>query len=121
MNELTDNQMLQGNSPVVPAGVVSLRIFTTSTCLEALAVVSGVGCSKSVWSKCRVSFGSHDGGTSDSTILPGRASDLALLSKGIRRIGLSHSLKRLIFNSNLSLYKQESGNEIASFSACSDI
>ena len=121
MNESTDNQILQANSPVVPAGVKLVRSLTTSTWFESLAVVSGVGCSKSVWSKCRVSFGSHDGGTSDSTILPVRASDLSSLSKGIKRIGLSHSLKRLIFNSNLSLFKQESGNEITSFSARTDI
>ena len=65
MNELTDNQMLQANSPVVPAGVISLRCLTTSIRFESLAVsakqriilvVSGVGFSKSVWSKCRFSL-----------------------------------------------------------------
>ena len=65
MNELTDNQMLQANSPVVPAGVISLRCLTTSIRFESLAVsakqriilvVSGVGFSKSVWSKWRFSL-----------------------------------------------------------------
>ena len=97
MNELTDKQILSANLPVAPARVMSLRSLTTSLWFESLAVVSGVGCSKFVWSIRRVSFGSHDGGTSDSTILPRRASDLSSLSKAIERIGLFHSLKRLIF------------------------
>ena len=100
MNELTD-KMLQSNSPVVPAGVISLRCLTTSIRFESLAlsakqriilVVSGVGFSKSVWSKWKfsfscntISFGSHDGDTSDSTTLPGRVTDLSSLSKGIER------------------------------------
>ena len=65
INELTDNQILQANLPVVPAGVISLRYLTTSIRFESLAatakqriilVVSGVGCSKSVWAKCRFSL-----------------------------------------------------------------
>ena len=96
VNELTDNQMLLANSPVVLAGVMSLRSLPTSVWFESLAVISGVGCSKSAWSKCRISFGSHDGDTGDSTILPGRRSDLPSLSKRIERVRLFHSLKRLI-------------------------
>ena len=88
MNELTDNHILLANSPVVPASVVSPRSLTTSIWFEPLAVVSGVGCSKSVWSKCRISFRSPEGDTSDSAILPGIASDLFSLSKGIERVGL---------------------------------
>ena len=95
MNELTVNQVPQANSPVIRAGVMSLGILTTSTWFKALAVVSGVGCSKFVWSKCRNSFGSHDAGNSKSKILPGRASDLSSLSEGIERIGLFHAFKRL--------------------------
>ena len=103
MNEATDNQILQVNSPVVPAGVISLRCLTTSTRFDSLAVAarqriilvaSGVGCFKSVLFKCRfsfscrtISFGSHDADTSDSTMLPGRASDLSP-SKGIQRAEL---------------------------------
>ena len=95
MNESTDDQILQANSPVVPAGVMLVRCLTTSTWFESLVVVSGVGCSKSIWFKCRVSFGSHDGGISDSTSLPGRVSASSSLSKGIEREGLYHSFKRL--------------------------
>ena len=62
---ITDNQILLANSPVVPAGVISLRCLTTSILFESLAVaarqriilvVSEVGCFKSVLSKCRFSF-----------------------------------------------------------------
>ena len=95
VNELTDNQMLLANSPVVLAGVMSLRSLPTSVWFESLAVISGVGCSKSAWSKRRISLGSHKGDTRDSTILPGR-SDLPSLSKRIERVRLFHSLKRLI-------------------------
>ena len=66
MNELTDNHILLAYSPVVPASVVSPRSLTTSIWFEPLAVVSGVGCSKSVWSKCRISFRLPEGDTSDS-------------------------------------------------------
>ena len=83
VNELTDNQILLGNSPIVLAGVVSIGCLTTSICFASLAVVSRLGCSKFAWSKCRVSFGSHNGDTGDSTILPGRMSDLSSLSKEI--------------------------------------
>ena len=75
--------MLLANSPVVLASVVSLRGLTISLWFASLVVVSGVGCSKSVWSKCRISFGSHNGDTGDSTILPGRINDLCSLSKEI--------------------------------------
>ena len=68
LSELTVNQVPQANSPVIPAVVMSLKILTTSTWFEALAVVSGVGCSKSVWSS---------------------------LPPGIEREGLFHSFKRL--------------------------
>ena len=89
--------------------MISLRCLTTSILLEYLAVsarqrimffVSGVGCFKSVWSNCRfcfswstISFGLHDGDTSDSATLPGRASVLSSLSKGMERVGLFHSFK----------------------------
>ena len=101
ISKLSDNQMLQANSPVVPAGVISLRCLTTSIRFEFLAlsakqriilVVSGVSFSKSVWSKWKfslswstISFGSDDEDTSDSTTLPGRGTDLSSLSKGIKR------------------------------------
>jgi len=45
-----DNQILQANPPVVPAGVILVRSLTTSAWFESLAGVFGVGCSKSVWS-----------------------------------------------------------------------
>ena len=77
------NQTLLANSPVVLARVVSLRGLTKSTWFASLAVVSAVGCSKPVWSKRRISLGSRRGDTSDSTILPGRISDLSSLSKEI--------------------------------------
>ena len=93
------NQIMQVNSPVVPASVISLRCLTTSIRFDSLAVaarqriilaVSGVGCFKSVSFKCRSSFswrtissGSYD--TSDSTMLPGRARELSP-SKEIQRI-----------------------------------
>ena len=51
MNELTDNQILSANSPVVFSGVASPRGLTKSVWLESLAVVSGVGCATSVWFK----------------------------------------------------------------------
>ena len=95
MNELAGNQILLANSPVVPAGKISLGCFKKSIRYESLAVVSGMGCSKSVWSKGRISFGSHDGDTSDLT-LPGRASDLSSLSKETERVELFHSLKGLL-------------------------
>ena len=90
MNESTDNQILPANSPVVFSGVVSLRGLTTSIWLESLIVVSGVACSTSVWSKWRISFGSWDDDTSDSTILPGSSNDLSSLSKETERKGLFH-------------------------------
>ena len=83
MNELTDNQILLANSPIVLASVVSLGGLTTSIWFASLAVVSRVGCSKSAWFKCRISFVSHNNDTGDSTILPGRISDLSSLSKEI--------------------------------------
>ena len=76
MNELTVNQVLQANSPVIPAGVISLRILPKSTCFESLAVVSGVGCSKSVWSS---------------------------FPQGIERERLFHSFKRLSLSLYLPL------------------
>ena len=109
MNELTDNQIRLANSPVVPAGVISLRCLTTSILFEYFAVsarqrimffVPGEGCFKSVWSNCRfcfswstISFGLHDGDTSDSATLRGRASVLSSLSKEMERVGLFHSFK----------------------------
>ena len=117
MNESTDNQMLQANSPVVPAGVISLRCLTTSIRFESLAVsakqriirvVSGVGFSKSVSSNCRfslswstISFGSDDGDASDSTTLPGRVTDLSSLSKGIE-----HS-RNIRYHCNRKLYSEK--------------
>ena len=65
MNESTDNQITLANSPVVPAGVNSLRCLKTSILPESLAVaarqriiffVSGVGFFKSVWSTGRFSL-----------------------------------------------------------------
>ena len=64
MNESTDNQIMLANSPVVPAGVNSLRCLTTSILPKTLALaarqriiffVSGVGFLKSVWSTGRFS------------------------------------------------------------------
>ena len=113
MNELTHNQILQANPPVVPAGMISLRCLTTSIRFESLAVaarqrivlvVSALGFSKSAWSKCRfsfslrtISFGSHDGDTSDSTTLPGRASDLSSLSEEIEQVEIFVTIKIVSF------------------------
>ena len=113
INELTDNQILQANPPVVPAGMISLRCLTTSIRFESLAVaarqriilvVSALGFSKSAWSKCRfsfslrtISFGSHDGDTSDSTTLPGRESDLSSLSEEIERVEIFVTIKIVSF------------------------
>ena len=113
MNKLTDDQILQANPPVVPAGMISLRCLTRSIRFEYLAVaarqrtilvVSALGFSKSAWSKCRlsfslrtISFGSHDGDTSDSTTLPGRASDLSSLSKEIERVEIFVTIKIVSF------------------------
>ena len=117
MNELTDNQILQANPPVVPAGMVSLRCLTTSIRFVSLAVavrqriilvVSALGFSKSACSKCRfsfslrtISFGSHDGNTSDSTTLQGRASDLSSLSKEIERVEIFVTIKIVIEKKNV--------------------
>ena len=97
-NSSWQHDISMSDSPVVPAGVISLKCSNTSSLFESLAalakqrincLVSGPGSSREAWSGCRVScswrttcLASDDWHKRDSWILQGRAIALLPMNEG---------------------------------------